>query len=73
MNVRSVLLMICLAAGGVGAAALAEYPIHVETVLKAKFDRVAGSDTGGAALYPDTTSDWFNHTFDFSAFSVTLR
>ena len=31
-------------------------------MLKAKFDRVAGPETGGAGLYPDTISVWLDHS-----------
>lgn len=34
----------------------------VEVLLKAGFDRVVGRQAGGAVLFPDNTSDWFEHT-----------
>ena len=35
-------------------------PPSVEALLKSTFDRVVGSQTGGAAVFPDTKSVWFN-------------
>jgi len=34
----------------------------VEMVLNAQFNRVAGPETGDAALFPDTQSDWYDHS-----------
>ena len=37
-------------------------PPTVEMVLNAHFDRVAGPETGDAAFFPDTQSDWYDHS-----------
>ena len=42
-------------------------------MLKAKFDRVADPETGGAAFYPDTTSDWFDHSVGMPTVVLLVR
>lgn len=37
-------------------------PVEINSILTANFKRVAGTETGGASIYPDATSTWFDHT-----------
>ena len=62
---RYSLLLACLLAWATASTrpTLAAPPmVAVETILKAKFKRVAGPQSGGAMIYPDSTSTWFDHS-----------
>jgi len=43
-------------------AAAAPPAVTVETVLEARFKRVTGPQSGGAMVYPDSDSTWFDHS-----------
>ncbi len=60
-NGSSIWLLLSMLVAGHAAVAGRPEP-SVEAILAARFQRVIGPETGGAAVFPDTTSDWMHHT-----------
>jgi len=46
----------------VTSSAAAPPTVTIETILKADFKRVEGPQSGGAMVYPDSHSTWFDHS-----------
>ena len=54
-------IVLILQASG-GSTYAAPPAVQIDPILKSKFKRVAGPETGGALIYPDATSTWFDHS-----------
>jgi len=56
------LIALAMASANRGLTAAEPGVPTVDDILKLNFNRVAGPETGGAVVYPDHTSNWFDHS-----------
>ena len=56
------LIALAMASANRGLTAAEPGVPTVDDILKLNFERVAGPETGGAVVYPDHTSNWFDHS-----------